>query len=70
LILSLWGVADASTAGLMERMYSALRAGASKAAARREAQVSILAENREMHPAFWGAFQLIGDVSPLSIRVG
>jgi CHAT domain-containing protein len=70
LILSLWGVADASTVSLMERMYSALQAGASKSAALREAQMSILTENREMHPAFWGAFQLIGDVSPLSIRVG
>jgi CHAT domain-containing protein/tetratricopeptide (TPR) repeat protein len=66
LLLSLWSVPDRSTAMLMERMYSALRAGASKAAALREAQVTLLAENREMHPAFWGAFQLIGDASPLS----
>lgn len=66
LLLSLWSVADISTANLMERMYGALRAGASKAAALREAQITLLAENREMHPAFWGAFQLIGDASPLS----
>ena len=66
LLLSLWSVADISTARLMERMYSALRAGASKAAALREAQITLLNENREMHPAFWGAFQLIGDASPLS----
>lgn len=66
LLLSLWSVADVSTAHLMERMYSALRAGASKAAALREAQVGLLAENPELHPAFWGAFQLIGDASPLS----
>jgi CHAT domain-containing protein len=66
LLLSLWSVADISTANLMERMYSALRAGESKAAALREAQMTLLAENREMHPAFWGAFQLIGDPSPLS----
>ncbi len=68
LILSLWGVADASTVSLMEQMYSTLRAGASKAAALREAQLSFLAENREMHPAFWGAFQLVGDAGPLSAR--
>jgi CHAT domain-containing protein/tetratricopeptide (TPR) repeat protein len=66
LLLSLWSVADISTAHLMERMYSALRAGASKAAALREAQITFLGENREMHPAFWGAFQLIGDAGPLS----
>jgi CHAT domain-containing protein len=47
-------------------MYGALRNGASKAAALREAQIALLAENREVHPAFWGAFQLIGDPSPLS----
>jgi CHAT domain-containing protein len=50
----------------MERLYGSLRAGASKAAALREAQITMLSENREMHPAFWGAFQLIGDASPLS----
>lgn len=66
LLLSLWSVADISTASLMERMYSGLRAGSSKAAALREAQITFLAEDRDMHPAFWGAFQLIGDASPLS----
>jgi len=66
LILSLWGVADAVTVDLMERMYSALGAGASKAAALREAQRAMLAADRELHPAFWGAFQLIGDARPLS----
>ena len=66
LLLSLWSVADISTASLMERLYSVLRAGASKAAALREAQIAFLSEDRELHPAFWGAFQLIGDASPLS----
>jgi len=67
LLLSLWSVPDLSTASFMERLYSALRAGASKAAALREAQITFLAKNREVHPAFWGAFQLIGDPSPLSM---
>jgi len=67
LLLSLWSVPDISTASLMERMYSALREGASKAAALREAQRAILAENRNLHPAYWGAFQLIGDDSPLTV---
>ena len=66
LLVSLWRVADASTLHFMERMYKNLFAGASKASALREAQRSILAENREAHPAFWGAFQLIGDASSLS----
>lgn len=66
LLVSLWRVADDSTIRFMERMYAALHDGASKAAAVRDAQQSVLAENRQIHPAFWGAFQLIGDASPLS----
>lgn len=67
LIVSLWPVADEITTHFMQKMYLSLRAGASKAAALREAQQSILAENKKLHPAFWGAFQLIGDANPLSM---
>ena len=66
LILSLWQVADATTVRLMERVYRALQAGAPKATALREAQRAILAEADPLHPAFWGAFQLVGDARPLS----
>jgi CHAT domain-containing protein len=66
LILSLWQVVDSSTVRLMERLYRALKAGKSKAAALREAQVAFLQQDRQLHPAFWGPFQLIGDASPLS----
>jgi CHAT domain-containing protein len=66
LVLSLWHVGDQATLTLMERMYAALYAGNSKPAALRQAQVSILAENRDLHPAFWGAFQLVGNTDPLS----
>lgn len=66
LIVSLWPVVDDTTKQFMQRMYRSLRAGGSKAAALRDAQRAILDENRELHPAFWGAFQLIGDASPLS----
>jgi len=65
LILSLWQVADISTVSLMERLYRALQSGKSKAASLQEAQKSILADNPGRHPAFWGAFQLIGDARPL-----
>ncbi len=66
LILSLWQVPDFSTIGLMEQLYRALRAGKSKAGALREAQLSFLRQDRQFHPALWGAFQLIGDAGPLS----
>ena len=66
LVLSLWQVGDQATLGLMERMYAALYSRASKPSALRQAQMSILAENKDFHPAFWGAFQLVGNADPLS----
>jgi len=69
LVLSLWRVSDVSTVNLMERMYTFLQAGESKAAAMREAQKSILSENRNLHPAFWGAFQIMGNADPLSTHI-
>jgi CHAT domain-containing protein len=68
LLVSLWQVADTSTLYFMERMYKALRAGSSKSAALREAQQYMLSEEGWRHPAFWGAFQLIGNDQPLSFR--
>jgi CHAT domain-containing protein/tetratricopeptide (TPR) repeat protein len=66
LLLSLWRVADDTTVSLMDQLYHALRTGASKAAALRQAEMSILVKSPELHPAYWGAFQLVGDASPLS----
>ncbi len=66
LVLSLWPVLDATTLRLMEGMYRALRAGASKPAALRQAQRAILADTGQLHPAFWGAFQFVGNPSPLT----
>lgn len=68
LLVSLWQVADTSTLYFMEKMYKVLRGGASKVAAIREAQQFMLAEEPWHHPAFWGAFQLIGNDQPLSSR--
>ncbi|MGB7876578.1 MAG: CHAT domain-containing protein, partial [Anaerolineales bacterium] len=67
LILSLWQVPDSDiTQTFMERLYDALSNGNSKAAALKESQLSILQQYSQIHPAFWGAFQLIGDPRPLS----
>ena len=66
LLVSLWRVEDTSTLHFMERVYKSLFSGASKAAALRDAQQSLITKNRETHPAFWGAFQLIGNADPLS----
>ncbi len=66
LILSLWPVVDHVALQLMGHFYDTLKAGASKASALREAQRAVLAENPQLHPAYWGAFQLIGNPQPLS----
>ncbi len=69
LIVSLWRVGDASTVTLMGHVYRALRSGTSKAAALRDAQLQLRAGLPRLHPAFWGAFQLVGDAEPLSANL-
>ncbi len=66
LIASLWRVGDEIALPLMRDLYGALLSGRSKACALRSAQMAMLAAAPEMHPAFWGAFQLLGDARPLS----
>lgn len=58
LIVSLWTVHDESAAETMTAFYEARQAGASKAAALRHAQRSLLAERP--HPASWAPFILGG----------
>ena len=69
-MVSLWPVMDDTTMQFMQEMYKTLRAGTSKAVALREAQLNLLSNHRDLHPAFWGAFQLIGDACPLSTWAG
>jgi CHAT domain-containing protein/tetratricopeptide (TPR) repeat protein len=58
LLVSLWTVDDAATATLMQRFYARLCAGERPAAALRQAQCELLAE--QPHPFFWAPFILIG----------
>jgi CHAT domain-containing protein len=68
-IQSQWRVDDDATRLLMSDMYARLRNGAGRAQALREAQRACLHEKetggRRSHPAFWAAFSLVGDWSPL-----
>jgi len=59
LVTSLWPVDDASTATLMERFYTRLQAGVSKAEALRLAQMETQTEHSE--PYYWAGFVLVGD---------
>ncbi|MDP9314355.1 MAG: CHAT domain-containing protein [Chloroflexota bacterium] len=69
LITSLWQVPDEAARRLMAPVYRELKSGVGKAAALRAAQLSVLHEAPGLHPAFWGAFQLIGDAGPLSMSL-
>lgn len=58
-VASLWAVNDRSTADFMSEMYSHIRAGATKRAAVRQAQLTI--KDAYGHPYYWAPFVLMGD---------
>ena len=61
-LATLWFINDETTANLVAYFYQALRGeGVSKARALQRAQLQMLAERRFRHPAYWGAFLLIGN---------
>ncbi len=66
LLTSHWLIGDGLTLPLIERFYTALLSGATKAAAIRSAQLDLLAQIPTLHPVFWGVCQLIGDAGVLS----
>lgn len=58
-VASLWAVGDRSTADFMREMYSQIRAGSSKRAAIRHAQLAI--KDAYGHPYYWAPFVLMGN---------
>jgi len=60
-LASLWSVSDESTAELMRRFYTYLKAGRTKDEALRDAQVDLIHGATASHPFHWAAFQLVGD---------
>jgi len=61
ILASLWGVPDRSTAVLMARFYTGLRAGLPKDEALRQAQLQLLRTGGLGHPYSWAGFSLNGD---------
>jgi CHAT domain-containing protein len=61
--VSLWSVADKSTADLMTDFYRRLLASGdvSSSAALREAQLSLIAGKKYSAPFYWAPFVLVGD---------
>jgi hypothetical protein len=60
-VASLWSVSDESTQVLMEKFYTHLREGMSKAEALRAAQMEMIASGEYAHPYHWAAFGVTGD---------
>lgn len=60
LVVSLWPVADDSTADLMVDFYRRLKGGADKGEALREAKIAMVDGGRT-HPFYWAPFILVGD---------
>jgi CHAT domain-containing protein/Flp pilus assembly protein TadD len=60
-VVSLWKVADQSTAEVMVRLYRHLKGGRmNKAVALRQAQLEVIREGRFAHPYYWAPFVLVG----------
>ena len=60
-VVSLWQVADRSTADLMVRFYQQLDRTGNKAEALRRAKLDLLAAPRTSHPYYWASFVLVGE---------
>ena len=59
-VATLWAVSDESTAALVTGFYKHLLAGVDRAAALRQAQLAVLADERFSHPFYWAPYLLIG----------
>ncbi len=60
-VVSLWQVADASTARLMEAFYGRLAAGDDRALALQQAKIELIRSGHSAHPFYWAPFVLTGD---------
>lgn len=60
IVASLWLVDSKATSQLITVFYQELNNGSSKAAALRQAQLSLLKSDEYSHPYFWGSMILVG----------
>jgi len=67
-VMSHWEVDDKVTSELMILFYKNLKEGMKKDQALRQAKLQLMAENDPAvsNPYYWGAFVVIGDMSPIS----
>jgi CHAT domain-containing protein/tetratricopeptide (TPR) repeat protein len=60
-LATLWYISDEASGKLIAAFYQGLQAGLSKAQALRKAQMTLAADPRYAHPAYWAPFLLIGN---------
>lgn len=60
LVVSLWPVADRSTADLMVSFYRQMNRGESKADGLRRGKLELIGSGRYSHPFYWAPFVLVG----------
>lgn len=60
-VVSLWQVADRSTAELMVKFYQQLDLSGDKAEALRQAKLKLMENPRYGHPYYWAPFVLVGE---------
>jgi len=72
IIMTLWQVADKSSAELMTSFYKYLKKGKSKQEAMRLAKIDYLesADDLTSNPYFWSGFVVLGDGSPIYRKSG
>lgn len=66
MLLSLWQIDDEKTVFFMKNFYKMLDSGKSKSQAVSSTECEMIRCFPDLHPAYWGAFQLIGNPQPLS----
>lgn len=67
-VATLWDVEDATTAVVMEQLYSQLRRGVPPAVALRRVKARLRADPRWSHPSRWAAYVLVGNGVPVAPR--
>ncbi|NNE71530.1 MAG: CHAT domain-containing protein [Rhodothermales bacterium] len=63
-VVSLWSVADESTAVLMERFYEGLTTSVARESALAQAKRSLISEGTFAHPFHWAPFVMVGEGGP------
>ena len=59
-LASLWSIGDETTPRIIQQFYSSLKdSNSNKAEALRQAQIASI--QREIHPAYWAPFIIIGN---------